>query len=845
MRIFLRDNIIEVLGTILDGIRFAAANKGQAAVLDDCRQALASIESALSAELSSDRSVFYNAQISALVEKISKIDTDEQAAGLAEEAIAALCAELENESEVKLEVAFFPYKASMWDSLESVWLAAKADPRCNAVVVPIPYYDKKPNGTLGTMYYEGADFPDYVPIVSYKDYMPENMCPEVAYIHNPYDNNNLVTSVHPAFHSHELKKYILYLVYIPYYVNMWPSNAEFSYVAALGAVDVIVAMSENDAKAYLSHGTGKDVPVLGSPKLDRVLRYEAEKPDIPVEWASVLKGKKVFLLLTTVNSILHSDDSGSKLKRILNLFDKRDDAALFWRPHPLEAATLKAMRPEQFAAYNELFKLAEESSSCVVDRSSDVERAIALSDALIGSGVSSVSYMFKVTGKPTYIVDFDSAEVFTDKDYDEALSAEYMTAPALDGDYLWGACANFNGLARVDIRDGSMEYIGEFPGEYEMVTALYAKTVKVNSKLIFSPQRAGAFAEYDIESGEFRMIPLPEKALAGKGKMNFGGVIDYEDFLLFIPVRSRAFVRYRKSTGEYEYFYDWYEKFEKYITHLEHSFFSSAFLDENKLYLGSLQSNIISTLNLDSMSFDITQIGKAHYRYHGIVKNGKHFWLTRYISDEFLDKNDSVLRWDSASGRIKEFNGFPGEFEMYKLCHTHFAGILDRDKYLIALPFRGNMLVKIDKTTGRMSKYEPGLDEEFQKRASAVFNKWGTFTQGYLDIDNEIWYLNMLYDYSFVKIDLQTETSERYPQRFTGTAHEKAAKDIRRFVYNHIYAENALFQPEDFVASCLENRIPAYSKEQADYYLSYVENADGTCGQNVHDYVINSIIAEE
>jgi len=48
---------------------------------------------------------------------------------------------VKHDLKVRLEVAFFPYQASMWDSLESVWRAAAADPDCDAYVVPIPYYD--------------------------------------------------------------------------------------------------------------------------------------------------------------------------------------------------------------------------------------------------------------------------------------------------------------------------------------------------------------------------------------------------------------------------------------------------------------------------------------------------------------------------------------------------------------------------------------------------------------------------------------------------------------------------------------------------------------------------------
>ena len=48
---------------------------------------------------------------------------------------------VKNDIKVRPEVVFMPYKASMWDSLESVWKSADEDPDCDAYVVPIPYAD--------------------------------------------------------------------------------------------------------------------------------------------------------------------------------------------------------------------------------------------------------------------------------------------------------------------------------------------------------------------------------------------------------------------------------------------------------------------------------------------------------------------------------------------------------------------------------------------------------------------------------------------------------------------------------------------------------------------------------
>ncbi len=49
-------------------------------------------------------------------------------------------------------------------------------------------------------------------------YRFEERRPDEIYIHNGYDNWNLVTSVHPRFYSENLKQYTDKLVYIPYFI---------------------------------------------------------------------------------------------------------------------------------------------------------------------------------------------------------------------------------------------------------------------------------------------------------------------------------------------------------------------------------------------------------------------------------------------------------------------------------------------------------------------------------------------------------------------------------------------------------------------------------------------------
>lgn len=106
---------------------------------------------------------------------------------------------LKKEIKEEIVAVFLPYKASMWDALESVWQAASEDKNCTAYVVPIPYYDKNKDGSLGKEHYEGGQYPSYVPVTSYKDLSLEELHPDLIFIHNPYDQFNTVTSVEPAF----------------------------------------------------------------------------------------------------------------------------------------------------------------------------------------------------------------------------------------------------------------------------------------------------------------------------------------------------------------------------------------------------------------------------------------------------------------------------------------------------------------------------------------------------------------------------------------------------------------------------------------------------------------------
>lgn len=106
----------------------------------------------------------------------------------------------------------------MWDSLESVYLAARGDSYCDAYVVPIPYYDKRADGSLGELHCEGGEYPKDIEITAYRTYHLEERYSDIVYIHNPYDGWNNVTCLPERYFCKILCHHTDCLVYISYFI---------------------------------------------------------------------------------------------------------------------------------------------------------------------------------------------------------------------------------------------------------------------------------------------------------------------------------------------------------------------------------------------------------------------------------------------------------------------------------------------------------------------------------------------------------------------------------------------------------------------------------------------------
>ncbi|MCI8461868.1 MAG: hypothetical protein HFG25_02795 [Lachnospiraceae bacterium] len=346
---------------------------------------------------------------------------------------------VKNDICVRREVVFFPYKAAMWDSLESIYLAARKDPNCDAYCVPVPYFDLKPDHSFGQMHYEGGEYPSGIEVTDWQKYRFEERKPDVIYIHNAYDNWNLVTSVHPRFYSENLKRYTDELVYVPYFVlgQINPADEKaaerikhFCFLPGIVHADRVIVESEAVKKIYVreylkaatTSGLGgkhldreyveEKIQVEESPKYKKVLNTRKEDIDIPDDWRNMLghrggRQKKVIFYNTSIQALLDNEEKMlDKIKEALEIFEgQKEYITLLWRPHPLLESTLEAMRPAMMPAYRNILDRYRTAGWGIYDNTADLNRAIALSDAYYGDN-SSVVQLFIQAQKPVMLVGY-------------------------------------------------------------------------------------------------------------------------------------------------------------------------------------------------------------------------------------------------------------------------------------------------------------------------------------------------------------------------------------------------------------------------------------------------------
>lgn len=648
--------ILDLLTTLEEAISYLQRNpeNNREGLLRDCSLCAKSIVATLRKDSEAhEKHVHLLAQFTGKIkqaqEQIGDLHAFQQALSAAKVKLAFLRRKMEKLA-TKLEVVFLPYKASMWDSLESIWRAANADPDCDAYVVPIPYYDLNPDHTPAKFHYEGDLYPEDVPVTDYRKYDLPARRPDVIYIHNPYDGCNRVTSVEPAYYSDRLKKYTEMLVYVPYDVVMDEISEHMCQMPGVQNADRVIVQSEKIKRTYEKYMPEEKILALGSPKIDKVLWMQKHPPAMPEEWARIARGRKLVLYNTHLSPLIIDDGSVCrKLRYVFSVFKDRDDVCLLWRPHPLSEATMQAMNSRILQEYSSLIELYKKEQWGIYDDSPDVHRSIALSTAYYGDP-SSLVEMYKITAKPLMLQDLEIDNENTENKERFLL----FSCGEVDGNVLWTSSNFFNGLFKIDLLTGMSEFIAKFPGEEEK-DYLYIDIVRNGGKVYFIPYNANSVMEFDIKDHFMKRYPLciPGRKQQKEFKF-FKGILE-KDNIWLISQSCNIFVKFNLITKKMGVFNKWYLK-NRDLFKRRDSFVSEAIQVEDCIWCISGMNNLMMKFSLLNYETVFYKIGSENRYYTDMEYDGKRFWLIPADAQ-------SVVCWDPVTKECIEYNDFPTSFE--------------------------------------------------------------------------------------------------------------------------------------------------------------------------------------
>lgn len=741
---------------------------------------------------------------------------------------------IKNDIPAKIEIVFFPYKASMWDSLESVYLAARADPDCEVYCVPIPYYDLDTDRNFREMHYEGKDYPDYVEITDWQAYDFENRKPDVAYIHSPYDDWNLVTSVHPRYYSSNIKKYVGKLVYIPYYSTSGGMSEAQRLCPAYVYADYIVIQSP-ELRTYFDERIpdSKFLP-FGSPKFDRIIQKCQAPPKPPKEWKMKMEGRKVYFYNTSIGGMLGNTKLFlKKLQYVFSCFEGRKDVCLLWRPHPLLESTFDSMRPEYKPRFDALKKDFIEKDFGIYDTTPDMADAIALSDVYIGDSSSSLVSLFGIVGKPIFI-----------------LNNRLHSAPKEDS---WRGEVNvaFNYLIqhRYTITQGNKLYAsGPFQYDYHFLCNLseyaygdfYSTIQEIHGKLYACPRNAEHILVIG-KNGVEKKIEL-EKRVAKDGIGAFVGAGVYEDCLWLCPFRYPAIVFYNTINGEITYLEDHIDVFVKEDDSGKMMIGGVCLREEEGcLYLASPTDNYVYKLDIKRRTSQVIELPvKSRCGCHSIREIQGELWMLPF-------NGKTIVRWNPDTGAVWEYLAFPEEYvcidPIYEFtCEKRPFGscaLYGHELYLA--PCWGNMFVKLNIKTGEARQWHPPfdieVDEEYYFSLSKAIILWnGTHTQEenikiYINSTRKLYALNLRTNESTeIEIKFDVDELKRNEPGF--------CEDSKQLKYScHENAFNSL-------TDLLDNKISGnqFDRErQLKAYQKMTADRDGNCGKKIYEFISKQI----
>ncbi len=740
---------------------------------------------------------------------------------------------VDEDIKITYEIAFMPYKASMWDSLESIWIAAKKDSLFQTYVVPIPYYDKNPDGTLGEIHEEGNDFPQGVPIVDYKTYHIEERKPDVIYIHNPYDDKNFVTNIDKKYYSHELKKHTNLLIYVPYYATSGGMSKSLDLCPAYINADYIVIQKDYFKQFFHSSIPKEKFLPFGSPKFDKILHACEEPVNMPDLWKEQTQGKKVYFYNTSLSGMLNDTRNFLlKMEYVFKCFQVCENACVLWRPHPLMDSTFIALRKEFYPYYLQLKQYFIQNKAGIYDDTPEITSAIALSDAYIGDEGTSITSLFGVAGKPIFILNNSIHTLPEEEDWRGEMIKDFY----IDGYDEWRVIHG-NKLYYSKNKDYKYSYYCDL-SDYTFENQ-YERAMEIEGKIYICPKNAQDILIVSNHKIQKRISLKQFFIKPGAG--TFAYSIYVGAYIFIIPLNYPAIVRLDCRKDTVEYYYDWKE----FFCHKNQEEIRIGGICKYKEYLILSSPVKKSLVVIHTETMEYKRIDMESKNYQGcvvMIAKDSDIWL-------LPSRGHSIIKWNFETHEEKEYAEMPKGFQCGRKTEglagdaLPFSNIIFYKNKIILSPYFGNMFVMIDEDSGEASEWKfPMKLDTVKNNGYFVSQKTGTFLTRTDSLGE--WTYRYYYEQKRELYDVNIETKE-YKEIEIVFSKEELQQQASGYInrsesLRYVCEENAFCTLLDFLTG--EMIGEKFSREkQKKIYEEIAENTDGTCGDKTHTFIRNLV----
>ncbi len=287
-----------------------------------------------------------------------------------------------------------------------------------------------------------------------------------------------------------------------------------------------------------------------------------------------------------------------------------------------------------------------------------------------------------------------------------------------DGNNYWCLSSIFDGLYKMDLQTGEVEFVVELPEKNIFGKQMYSEILRYKNSLYMIPYFADNVAVVNINTFDVSVIVLENKLLEQKKiesekyhSWSIAGGCIYKNWLILYP-----------GMGTYIYRIELDTKFIKKLCFTEevqryyaNSIYSDYYIDQGSHYLKDTYlyiplSCMDAVIKLDIQNFKIKYyyIDNNNTGYCAIAYANKTFWLAP-------KRKGAFVRWDELNNKIIRMEQYPLGFER-KEWRSFLRMIPYKDKVYV-LPCYANMLLIID------AKKNILLDGSFEKITDRDYEK--------------------------------------------------------------------------------------------------------------------------